>query len=105
MSEIQDVVSIAANGSAECVSMGVAWLMVRVEIPQNRGLPLVDRPVAAAAAGLEIALTRSEALVDRMFPPAEDDKGLWINGASVVEACVAKAVYPVYFRKRDGPAF
>lgn len=76
VAEIQDVVSIAANGSADCVNMGVAWLMVRLEVAQDRaGQPLVDRAIAAAAVGVESALTMSEALVDQMLPPTED-KGL-----------------------------
>lgn len=76
MAEVQDVVSIAASGSADCVSMGVAWLKVRLEVAQVRGQPLVDGAVAAAAVGLETVLVASEALVDRMLPPTEDDTGL-----------------------------
>lgn len=89
--EIQDVVSIAANGSADCVNTGVAWLMVRLEVAQDRaGQPLVDRAIAAAAVGVDSALTMSEALVDQMLPPTEDDKGLWINVASVALPCITK---------------
>lgn len=100
VAELQDVVSIAANASADCVSVGVSWLTVRLEGAQDRGQPLVDRAIAATAVGLETALTTSEALVDRMLPPAEDDKGLWTKVVSVVEVCVAKDVHPVYFRKK-----
>lgn len=85
MAEIQDVVSVAANGSAACVSLGVAWLMARLEAAQNRGLPLLDGAVAAAAVGLEVVLSTSEALVDQMLPPVEHDKGVWINVVSVVK--------------------
>lgn len=81
VAEIQDVVSIAANGSADCVNMGVAWL-VRLEVAQDRaGQPLVDRAIAAAAVGVDSALTMSEALVDQMLPPTED-KGLDSCGSS-----------------------
>lgn len=83
VAEIQDVASVAANGSADCVNMGVAWLMVRLEVAQVRaGPPLVDRAIAAAASGVDSALAMSEALVDRMLPPTEDDTGLWINAVS-----------------------
>lgn len=106
MAEIQDVVSVAANGSADCVSLGVAWLMVRLEGAQNRGLPLLDGAVAAAAVGLEAVLGPSEALVDQMLPPAERDKGAWISAVAVVTGRVAKDPLNVYFRKpRDGPEF
>ncbi|XP_011610637.2 perilipin-2-like isoform X2 [Takifugu rubripes] len=75
VAEIQDAASVAANGSADCVNMGVAWLMVRLEVAQDRaGQPLVDRAIAAAAAGVDSALAMSEALVDRMLPPTEEIK-------------------------------
>uniref|UniRef100_H3BZU1 Perilipin 6 n=1 Tax=Tetraodon nigroviridis TaxID=99883 RepID=H3BZU1_TETNG len=65
MAELQDLVSVAANAPADCVSLGVSWLAARLEGAQDRGRPLVDRAV-------ETALATSEALVDRMLPPAED---------------------------------
>ncbi|XP_056890398.1 perilipin-2-like isoform X4 [Takifugu flavidus] len=75
VAEIQDAASVAAHGSADCVNMGVAWLMVRLEVAQDRaGQPLVDRAIAAAAAGVDSALAMSEALVDRMLPPTEEIK-------------------------------
>ncbi|TNM86173.1 hypothetical protein fugu_008444 [Takifugu bimaculatus] len=74
VAEIQDAASVAAHGSADCVNMGVAWLMVRLEVAQDRaGQPLVDRAMAAAAAGVDSALAMSEALVDRMLPPTEEE--------------------------------
>lgn len=78
MAELQDLVSIAANAPADCVSLGVSWLAARLEGAQDRGRPLVDRAV-------ETALATSEALVDRMLPPAEDDRGLWASGRSCGE--------------------
>lgn len=97
VAEIQDVASVAANGSADCVNMGVAWLMVRLEVAQDRaGQPLADRAIAAAAAGVDSALTISEALVDRMLPPTE---GLWINARSEAMACVTPEVHPLDFRR------
>lgn len=66
--------------SADCVRVGVAWLMVRLQGAQDRGQPLVDRAIAATAVGVETALSTSEALVDRMLPPAEGDKGLDTRG-------------------------
>lgn len=93
MAGIQDVVSVAANASADCVITGVAWLMVRLEGARDRGQPLVDTAVAAAVVGLETALATSEALVDRMLPPTEDNKGLWTNAVSVEKARVHKEVF------------
>lgn len=105
MAEIQDVVSIAVNGSADCVSVGLAWLMVRLEGAQDRGQPLVDRAIAAVAVGLETALTASEALVDRVLPPTANDTGPWRNVASVLKACGAEDARLAFFRhKRDCPA-
>lgn len=92
VAEIQDVASVAANGSADCVNMGVAWLMVRWEVAQDQaGRPLVDRAIAAAAAGVDSALAMSEAVVDRMLPPAE---GLWIHARPEAMACVTPEVHP-----------
>lgn len=82
--EIQDV----ADGPADCVNMGAAWLVVRLQVAQVSAAPLVVR---AAAAGVHSALAMLEALVDRMLPPSEDDTGLWINAVSEAKACHSRA--------------
>lgn len=77
MHEIQDVVSIAANGSVDCVHMAVTWLMGRIqEADDQADQPLLERAISVASTGLDSALIMSEALMDRMLPPAEEDKGL-----------------------------
>ncbi|XP_073322366.1 perilipin-2-like isoform X2 [Pagrus major] len=71
MHEIQDVVSIAANGTVDCVT----WLMDMMQQGDDRAdQPLVDRAISVACVGLDSALVMSEALMDRMLPPTEQDK-------------------------------
>ncbi|XP_070847108.1 perilipin-2-like [Chaetodon trifascialis] len=65
LSEIQDALSAAAHGT-------VTWLMG--SIPQAER-PLVQRAVSAAGMGLSSALSMSEALLDRVLPPTEEDEG------------------------------
>lgn len=77
MHEIQNVVSIAANGSVGCAHMAVTWLMGRMQQADDRAeQPLVERAVGMASVGLDSALMMSEALMDRVLPPTEEDKGL-----------------------------
>ena len=76
MHEIQDVVSIAANGTVDCV----AWLMDMMQQGGDRAdQPLVDRAISVACMGLDSALITSEALMDRVLPPTEEDKGAQLN--------------------------
>lgn len=71
------MVSIAANGSVDCVHMAVTWLMGRMQQADDWAeQPLVERAVSVASVGLDSALMMSEALMDRVLPPTEEDKGL-----------------------------
>ncbi|XP_041641480.1 perilipin-2-like isoform X2 [Cheilinus undulatus] len=71
MSEIQDVVSIAANGTVDCVQHTLTWLMGRI---QQADQPLVERAISVAGAGLDSALIMTETLMDHVLPPSEQDK-------------------------------
>uniref|UniRef100_A0A8C6KDG2 Perilipin 1 n=2 Tax=Nothobranchius furzeri TaxID=105023 RepID=A0A8C6KDG2_NOTFU len=71
--EIQDVVSIAASGTIDCVQHTVTWVKGRVLLADD-GLSLVDRAIGVAAVGLDSALTLSEALMDHVLPQTEDEE-------------------------------
>uniref|UniRef100_UPI0037E999C6 perilipin-2-like isoform X3 n=1 Tax=Semicossyphus pulcher TaxID=241346 RepID=UPI0037E999C6 len=75
VSEIQDVVSIAANGTVDCVQHTVTWLMGRMEqVYVHADQPLVQRAISVAGVGLDSALIMSETLMDCVLPPSEEDK-------------------------------
>ncbi|XP_040892644.1 perilipin-2-like isoform X2 [Toxotes jaculatrix] len=73
--EIQDVVSITANGTKDCVQHTVTWVMERMQ-PGDDGIDstLVERAISVAIVGLDSALSISEALVDQVLPPSEEDR-------------------------------
>ncbi|XP_034398812.1 perilipin-2-like [Cyclopterus lumpus] len=76
MHEIQDVVSIAAHGTMGCVEHTVAWVTGSVQQADDQtGQSLVERALSVACVGLDSALVTSEALMDRMLPATEEDKG------------------------------
>ncbi|XP_051941010.1 perilipin-2-like isoform X1 [Hippocampus zosterae] len=70
--EIQDVVSIAAHGTVDCAQHAVTCVMARVQKPEDQSL--VGKAVSVSTKGLASALNVSEALVDRMLPPTEEEK-------------------------------
>ncbi|XP_034746084.1 perilipin-2-like isoform X1 [Etheostoma cragini] len=75
MHEIQDVVSVAANGTVDCAAFTVAWLMNRLQQVDNPAdQSLVVRAICVAGVGLDSALITSEALLDRVLPSTEEDK-------------------------------
>lgn len=77
MHEVQDVVSIAANGTMDCVQHTVAWVAERMQqVDDGTNQSLVERAVSVASVGLDSALSMSEALVDRVLPPTEEDKSM-----------------------------
>ncbi len=76
MHEIQDVVSIVANGTVDCVQHTVTWLMGKMQqVDEEAGPPLVERAIITASVGLESALIMSEALMNHMLPPTEEERG------------------------------
>ncbi|XP_056228199.1 perilipin-2-like isoform X1 [Seriola aureovittata] len=75
MHEIQDVVSIAVNGTMDCVQHTVTWVMERMQqVDEGTNQTLVERAIIVAAVGLDSALSMSEAVMDRVLPPTEQDK-------------------------------
>ncbi|KAI3353169.1 hypothetical protein L3Q82_019716 [Scortum barcoo] len=88
MHEIQDVVSIAANGTVDCVQHTVTWLMGQTQQGDDQATdqPLVERVIRVASVGLDSALILSEALIDRVLPPTEQDQE---EAARLLEGFVA----------------
>ncbi|KAE8300206.1 hypothetical protein D5F01_LYC00342 [Larimichthys crocea] len=96
MHEIQQVVSIAANGTVDCVQHTVTWLMGRVQQADDQAdRPFVERAISVASTGLDSALNVSEALVDQVLPPTEEDKKEEARLLEGFEAATLKRSYPV----------
>ncbi|XP_039662154.1 perilipin-2-like isoform X1 [Perca fluviatilis] len=96
MQEMQDVVSIAANGTVDCVALTVAWLMggiQQVDDPADQSL--VVRAIGVASVGLDSALITSEALVDQMLPSTEEDEEEEAHLVEGFEAATLDRRYPV----------
>ncbi|XP_054635781.1 uncharacterized protein LOC129183027 isoform X2 [Dunckerocampus dactyliophorus] len=70
--EVQDAMSIVAYGTIECVQYAVTCVMAMVQ--QLNDLSLVGRAVSVSSMGLDPALNISEALVERVLPPTDDEK-------------------------------
>ncbi|XP_074555332.1 perilipin-2-like isoform X2 [Halichoeres trimaculatus] len=71
MNEIQDVLSIAANGTVETVT----WMMGKIQqVDEQANQTLIQRAISVAGVGLNSALMVSESLVDCMLPPSQEDK-------------------------------
>ncbi|XP_047434891.1 perilipin-2-like isoform X2 [Mugil cephalus] len=74
--EIQDVVSTAAIGAVYCVQNTVTWVMSRVhQVDGGGSQSLVQRTICVVGVGLDSALSWSEALLDQVLPPSEEDEG------------------------------
>ncbi|XP_029294395.1 perilipin-2-like isoform X2 [Cottoperca gobio] len=96
MHEIQDVVSIAVYGTIDCVEHTVAWLragiqQIDVQADQSR----VEKAIKVASVGLDSALIMSEALVDRVLPPTEEDKKEEAHLVEGFEAAILWRRYPL----------
>ncbi|XP_041839672.1 perilipin-2-like isoform X2 [Melanotaenia boesemani] len=92
MHEIQDVVSIVAKGTVDCVQHTITWVtsrMLKVDGGENQ--PVVDRTVNVAIVGLDFALSLLEGLMDQVLPPSEEDKGARLEG---FEAANHRGRYP-----------
>ncbi|XP_058497438.1 perilipin-2-like isoform X2 [Solea solea] len=69
--EIQDVVSLVANGTKDCVT----WAMERMQhAGDGMNNTLAERAITVASMGLDSALNTAEALVDQVLPPTEEEK-------------------------------
>ncbi|XP_050926556.1 perilipin-2 isoform X1 [Lates calcarifer] len=96
MHEVQDVVSIAANGTMDCVQHTVAWVAERMQqVDDGTNQSLVERAISVASVGLDSALSMSEALVDRVLPPTEEDKKEEAHLVEGFEAATLRRRYPV----------
>nr|XP_046273805.1 perilipin-2-like [Scatophagus argus] len=96
MHEIQDAVSVAANGTVDCVQYTVTWLMGRTQqVDDQAGEPLVERAIGVASVGLDSALNMSEALMDRVLPPTEEDKEEEAHLLGGFEVGTPRRSYPV----------
>ncbi|XP_033480635.2 perilipin-2-like isoform X2 [Epinephelus lanceolatus] len=94
--EIRGVVSIAANGTVDCVERTVLWLTGG--IPQTEAQAdqsLLERAISVASVGLESALIVSESLIDRVLPPTEEDKEEEAHLVEGFEAATLRRRYPV----------
>ncbi|XP_042283699.1 perilipin-2-like isoform X1 [Thunnus maccoyii] len=75
MLEIRDVVNIVANGTMECVQHTVAWVIERMQqVDEQANHAVVERAISVVSVGLDTALNISEALMDRVLPPTEEEK-------------------------------
>ncbi|KAM7419300.1 hypothetical protein PAMA_016421 [Pampus argenteus] len=73
--EIRDVVNIAANGTLDCIQHSVAWVIERMQqADEQANHAVVERAIIVASVGLDSALNMSEALVDRVLPPTQEEK-------------------------------
>lgn len=79
MHEIQELVSIAANGTVVCVQHTVSWVMERMQqAGDGTDHTVVERALGVASVGLDSALNMADALVDRAIPPTEEDKSMLV---------------------------
>lgn len=67
----QEVVSVAACGTMDCIHHNVENVIDKIRQAES---PVLERAIHVAGVGLDQALDISEALMDRMLPPAERDK-------------------------------
>ncbi|XP_049899995.1 perilipin-2-like [Epinephelus moara] len=96
MHEIRGVVSIAANGTVDCVEHTVLWLTGGIQQTEAQAdQSLLERAISVASVGLESALIVSESLMDRMLPPTEEDKEEEAHLVEGFEAATLRRRYPV----------
>ncbi|XP_021164835.2 perilipin-2 isoform X2 [Fundulus heteroclitus] len=93
--EIRDVVCIAAGGTVGSVPHTVTWMISRLHQGEDGGtLSLVERAISVASVGLDSALTLSEALVDQVLPPPEEEKEEDARLVEGFEATIRSGTYP-----------
>ncbi|MEQ2227802.1 hypothetical protein ILYODFUR_002118 [Ilyodon furcidens] len=93
--EIRDVVYIAAGGTVDSVQHTVKWMISRLHQADDDvgNQSMVERAITVASVGLDSALALSEALVDQVLPPLEEDKED-IHMVESFEAAVRSGSYP-----------
>ncbi|MED6250543.1 hypothetical protein ATANTOWER_029140 [Ataeniobius toweri] len=94
VNEIRDVVYIAASGTADSVQHTVTWMISRLHQADDDvgNQSMVERAITVASVGLDSALALSEALVDQVLPPLEEDKE--VHMVESFEAAVRSGSYP-----------
>ncbi|MEQ2282508.1 hypothetical protein AMECASPLE_001439 [Ameca splendens] len=96
VNEIRDVVSIAAGGTGDSVQHTVTWMISRLHQADDDvgNQSMVERAVTVASVGLDSALALSEAWVDQVLPPLEEDKEEEVHMVESFEAAVRSGSYP-----------
>ncbi|XP_047221796.1 perilipin-2-like isoform X2 [Girardinichthys multiradiatus] len=90
---IWDVVYIAAGGTVDSVQHTVTWMISRLHQADDDvgNQSMVERAITVASVGLDSALALSEALVDQVLPPLEEDKE--VHMVESFEAAVRSGSY------------
>ncbi|XP_030598104.1 perilipin-2-like [Archocentrus centrarchus] len=89
MHEIEAGMSTAANGTMDCVRHAVTWVTSTMNDGTNHSV--VETVINAATVGLDTALSLSEALVDKVLPPTQEEEAHLMEG---FEAVTFRARYP-----------
>lgn len=77
MLEIRDAVNIAAYGTLDCMHHSVVRVIESFQQDDEQSNHAVlERAIKVASMGLDSALSMSEALMDRVLPPTEEEKGM-----------------------------
>lgn len=75
---------VAATGAVERVQHTVTWVMSRLQLHDAANLLLMERALSVVTERLDAALSFSEALVDQVLPPTDEDKGGWGSGVNTL---------------------
>lgn len=94
LQEAQEVVSVTATSTVGYIQHTVEQAMDKVVHMDYYSGPVIERVVTVAEGGLEQALSFSEALVDRMLPPAEEENEEEPNSVQGFESTTVRT-YPV----------
>lgn len=75
--EIRGKVSIAASGTVECLQHTVSWIVTRMLPADGTTQSVAERALSLANVGLDF----SEALLDHVLPPTEEENGkrIWTS--------------------------
>ncbi|XP_071753124.2 perilipin-2-like [Centroberyx gerrardi] len=105
MLEVKDLASIAGNGTVDCVQHAVTWVTGRMQqatdptrkMADDDGVDqsLVKKAISVASLGLDSALSVTEALMDQLLPPSEEDREEEAKTVKSFEAATGGTSYPV----------
>ncbi|KAK7929233.1 hypothetical protein WMY93_005628 [Mugilogobius chulae] len=74
MHEVKELMNAIATGTKGCVEHTVEQTVNKVLHTGDHSSPFIERAITVATAGLDHALSMSEALLDSMLPPAAEGK-------------------------------